>query len=45
MKQLNEDVNVDLQIPKMIKANVGAYQGYKFEGENDEDEDIFVDTK
>ncbi|CAD8114319.1 unnamed protein product [Paramecium sonneborni] len=46
IKQLNEDINVDLQIPKVIKANVGAYSGYKFEVEEDEDdEEIFIDTK
>lgn len=28
--QLNEDRNVDLQIPKVIKANVGAYENYKY---------------
>ncbi|CAD8189260.1 unnamed protein product [Paramecium pentaurelia] len=46
IKQLNEDINVDLQIPKVIKANVGAYSGYKYEDEEEaDDEEIFIDTK
>ncbi|KAM3132978.1 hypothetical protein pb186bvf_014974 [Paramecium bursaria] len=45
IKQLNEDVNVDMQIPKVVKANVTAYQGYQYDGQVEDDEEIFIDTK
>ena len=52
IKTLNEDRNASMQIPKSIQANVKAYEGYEFKGEQEssvevlnESEDIFLDTK
>jgi hypothetical protein len=44
---LNEDRNVDMQIPKVIKANVGAYEGYQYKQNtyDEEEEEIFIDTR
>lgn len=46
MKQLNEDKKVDMQIPKVIKANVAAYERYEYkEEQEDDDMVIFLDSK
>ena len=34
-----------MQIPKVVKANVTAYQGYQYDGQDEDDEEIFIDTK